>query len=103
MSATATQTVSEKAKAGIDAAAQAAEAARPALTSTLLRTSNSLGSPPAMPLVHQLLERYLTRLAVKPLQTKMVTSGILTLLQEVLSARLAGQPTEGLPLSLIHI
>lgn len=51
----------------------------------------SVVKPPAASLsANPLLARYLTALAANPLRTKMLTSGVLSLIAEVLASRLAG-------------
>jgi hypothetical protein len=97
----ATSTIQAKVSPHIDTSAvtdAAAKAVKPMLTGSVLRPSTS-GSvaPPALPLFQRLLARYLNNLAVKPLKTKAVTSGILFFLQEVIAARASGSPKEDWP------
>jgi len=76
----------------------AAKAARPLLTSTALKPSTAGPiNPPALPLLHRLLARYLTSLATKPLKTKSYTSAVLFFLQEVIATRASGSPKEEWP------
>lgn len=76
----------------------AAKAARPLLTSTVLKPSTAGPiNPPALPLLHRLLARYLTSLATKPLKTKSYTSAVLFFLQEVIATRASGSPKEEWP------
>jgi hypothetical protein len=97
----ATSTLQSKVSSHIDTSAvtdAAAKAARPLLGSTILKPSTAPPiTPPALPLLQRLLTRYLTNLAVKPLKTKSVTSGLLFFLQEVIAARASGSPNEEWP------
>jgi len=97
----ATSTIQAKVSPHIDTSAvadAAAKAVKPMLTGSVLRPSTSGPiQPPALPLFHRLLARYLTSLAVKPLKTKIVTSGVLFFLQEVIAARASGSPKEEWP------
>ncbi|KAG7527451.1 hypothetical protein FFLO_06920 [Filobasidium floriforme] len=97
----ATSTIQAKVSPHIDTSAvtdSAAKAVKPMLTGSVLRPSTSgSAAPPALPLFQRLLARYLNNLAVKPLKTKAVTSGILFFLQEVIAARASGSPKEDWP------
>ncbi|KAF8739359.1 hypothetical protein AX14_009927 [Amanita brunnescens Koide BX004] len=51
-----------------------------------------MSTSPAKKTVHPLLQKYLTELALHPLRTKAVTTGVLCFLQEVLGSHFAGVP-----------
>ncbi|KAK7694802.1 hypothetical protein QCA50_001990 [Cerrena zonata] len=49
------------------------------------------------PHINPLLAKYLTQLALNPLRTKVLTSGVLQFLQDVLASHLAGTPSRPVP------
>ncbi|KAG8814813.1 hypothetical protein FRC17_000967 [Serendipita sp. 399] len=57
-----------------------------------MSTSTTVYVAPRSTKVNPLLAAYLARLTAKPLQTKMVTAGLLCFLQEVLANHIAGVP-----------
>ncbi|PVF97600.1 hypothetical protein CPB86DRAFT_734641 [Serendipita vermifera] len=66
------------------------------------RTSTTVYAGPTAKGVNPLLAAYLARLAAKPLQTKMITAGILSFLQEVLANHFANVPVHSSKNAPVH-